>query len=203
MGTRGLLDTRKSATPRNSAGEHPVEPPPRSINPATEEVLRAWEFHTRSEVETILDRAAAGFRRWRGASPKERAIVLGIIGSQLRKNKATLAHTVTIEMGKPIGQAEAEVEKCAWVCEYYAENGERLLADEPVQTNAAETYVSFLPLGVIAAVMPWNFPLWQVFRAGTSALMAGNALLLKHAPNVLLTSFAIEKILPSGRGLSK
>src|ERR1039458_8398511 len=98
MGTRGLLDTHKTATPRNAAGEHPVESAPRSINPATEEVLRAFEFHTSSEVETILDRAASGFRRWRGTSSKERAGVLARIGSELRKNKATLAHTVTLEM---------------------------------------------------------------------------------------------------------
>jgi len=169
--------------------------PPRNVNPATEEVLKTFEFHTAVQVEAILNRAVSGFRHWRGISFDERAGYLLNIAAQLRKHKASLAHTVTTEMGKPIVDAEAEVEKCAWVCDYYAENGGRFLDDQRAQTNATETYLSFLPLGVIAAIMPWNFPVWQVFRAGAPALMAGNVMLLKHAPNVLETAFAIERII--------
>jgi acyl-CoA reductase-like NAD-dependent aldehyde dehydrogenase len=167
---------------------------PQSINPATEQVLRTFDYHTPGQVDAILDRAVADFRAWRAMSFKQRSDCLLKIAAELRKQKASLAHTVTSEMGKPIADAEAEVEKCAWVCEYSAENAERFLRDQPAQTNATETYVSFLPLGVIAAVMPWNFPVWQVFRMGAPTMMAGNSILLKHAPNVLETAFSIEKM---------
>jgi len=182
------------ATHQMSAREPSSALPPRSINPATEEMLRTHDYHTAEQIEAILDRAVTGFRAWRAMGFNQRGTCLRQIAAELRGNKARLAHTVTSEMGKPIVEAEAEVEKCAWVCEYAAENAERFLRDQPAQTNATETYVSFLPLGAIAAVMPWNFPVWQVFRAGAPALMAGNCFLLKHAPNVLETAFSIERI---------
>jgi len=183
------------ATQQMSRTGNSPAPPPQSINPATEEVLQTFEYHTANQIEAILDRAVAGFRAWRALSFGQRGEALRRITAQLRQQQASLAHTVTSEMGKTIGEAEAEVGKCAWVCEYSAENGERFLRDQPAQTNATESYVSFLPLGVIAAVMPWNFSVWQVFRAGAPAMMAGNAFLLKHAPNVLQTAFLIEQII--------
>lgn len=168
---------------------------PRRFNPATEEVLKDFSYQTAGEVEGALNRSAEAFRHWRNTSFKQRADYLRKIAAELRQRKASLAHLVTTEMGKPIVDAEAEVEKCAWVCEYNADNGERFLTDQPAQTNATETYLSFLPLGAIVAIMPWNFPVWQVFRAGAPALMAGNTMLLKHAPNVFETAFAIGQIL--------
>lgn len=182
------------ATLKMSASEMASAPSPQSINPATEQVLRTFDYHAPAQVDAVLDRAVAGFRAWRAMSFKQRGECLLKVAAELRKQKAVLAHTVTSEMGKPIGDAEAEVDKCAWVCEYSAENAERFLRDQPAQTNATETYLSFLPLGVIAAVMPWNFPVWQVFRMGAPTMMAGNSILLKHAPNVLETAFSIERI---------
>ena len=168
--------------------------PPRSINPATEEVLARFEYQTKEQVDAILNRAVTAFRKWKSLNFDLRAQCFLQIASQLRRHKQALAETVTREMGKTISEAEAEVDKCAWVCEYSARNAKTFLRDQPAQTNATETYVSFLPLGVIAAVMPWNFPVWQVFRAAAPALMAGNVFLLKHAPNVLLTAGAIERV---------
>ena len=123
-----------------------------------------------------------------------RSALMRSVAGVLRADKSRFAALLTSEMGKPIVEAEAEIEKCAWTANWFAENAERLLADEPVQSNATESYVRFQPLGVILAVMPWNFPFWQAFRAGLPALSAGNVMLLKHSSNVPQSALAIEEV---------
>src|SRR5262245_52934690 len=156
----------------------------RSINPATESVLAEFPAHSSADVEAALEAASRAYRSWRGTTFAERAELMLRAAKYLRAEKARLAGIVTAEMGKPITEAEAEVEKCAWGLEYYAENAEAFLAPEPRSSTAAESYVQFAPLGTVLAIMPWNFPLWQVFRFAAPALMAGNTALLKHASNV-------------------
>jgi acyl-CoA reductase-like NAD-dependent aldehyde dehydrogenase len=165
-----------------------------SINPATEEVLATFEEFTPSQIEAALAQATTAFQEWRRAPFAERAALLRRAAERLRAEKARYAGLITDEMGKPIVEAEAEIEKCAWNCEYYAENGARFLADEPVATGARASYVAFEPLGVVLAIMPWNFPFWQVFRAAVPALMAGNTCLLKHASNVPQCALAVEEV---------
>src|SRR5436309_11096098 len=123
-----------------------------------------------------------------------RASLMRSVAGVLRADRSRYAALFTSEMGKPIAEAEAEVEKCAWTANWFAENGARLLADEPVDSTATESYVRFQPLGVILAVMPWNFPFWQAFRAGLPALTAGNVMLLKHSSNVPQSALAIEEV---------
>jgi succinate-semialdehyde dehydrogenase / glutarate-semialdehyde dehydrogenase len=166
----------------------------RSINPATEEILQEYPEDGPQEVEAALDSAATEFLRWRELSFADRSVRMKAAAARLRVEKEALAAIVTAEMGKPIVESEAEVEKCAWVCEYYAEHAERFLADDPRETNASESYVSFVPLGVVLAVMPWNFPFWQVFRFAAPALMAGNTAILKHASNVPGCALAIQDV---------
>ncbi len=166
-----------------------------SINPATEEVMATFEEMSDAEVERALAQAQAAFEQWRTTSLTERAARLRQVAAYLRTHRDELARLATLEMGKPIVQAEAEIEKSALGCEYYAENAARFLAEEPIPTNAAESYVAYTPLGVILAVMPWNFPFWQVFRPIAPAVMAGNALVLKHSSNVPQCALAIEKVM--------
>ena len=166
-----------------------------SINPATEEVLATFEEHSPAQVEAALAEAAEAFSQWRRRSMAERGQVLRQAAALLRQRKADLARLITLEMGKPITQAEAEIEKCAWGCEYFADHAERFLAEERVATNARESFVAFDPLGPVLAVMPWNFPFWQVFRFAAPALMAGNTVLLKHASNVPQCALAVEEVL--------
>lgn len=165
-----------------------------TINPATEEVIETFEPYNAEQVSQVLDQARKAFLSWRETTFAERSAILHRVARYLREHKAELAHLATLEMGKPITESEAEVEKCALNCDYYADNAEKILADERVATNATESYVSFLPLGVILALMPWNFPYWQVFRFAAPALMAGNTTVLKHASNVSLTALKIERI---------
>lgn len=141
-----------------------------------------------------IDAAEDAFQEWKHSSFRSRAKVLNNIADQLRKHKEHLADTITKEMGKPISQARAEVEKCAWVCEFYAEKGPGFLADKKISTDASRSYVSYHPYGVILAIMPWNYPLWQVFRFLAPAIMAGNVVLLKHAPNTFLSAKNIADI---------
>jgi succinate-semialdehyde dehydrogenase/glutarate-semialdehyde dehydrogenase len=155
-----------------------------SINPATGEWLERFALQSESSLDRALERSAQAQRRWSQVSLVERGTVLLRIAASLLEHKQRLAQDITLEMGKPITEAEAEVEKCAWNCRHVAGMGEAWLADEMVLTNATESYISYLPLGPVLAVMPWNFPLWQVFRFAAPALMAGNTILLKHAPNV-------------------
>ena len=165
-----------------------------TINPATGETLKRFDELTEQQREQKLQLAASAFRSHKNSSFAERAERLLQAATILETDKARFARLMTIEMGKPIKGAISEVEKCALVCRYYAENGERHLADEVVETNATRSYVHFQPLGPVLAVMPWNFPFWQVFRFAAPALMAGNVGLLKHASNVPQCALAIEEI---------
>jgi acyl-CoA reductase-like NAD-dependent aldehyde dehydrogenase len=165
-----------------------------SINPATEEVIAQFAPHSDAQVSQILDQARRAFVKWRAVPLTERSALLQRVADYLRTNKSSLALLATQEMGKPIAEAEAEVEKCAWNCDYFAENAEHFLADQHVVTRATQSYVAFRPLGVILAVMPWNFPYWQVFRFAAPALMAGNTVVLKHASNVSGVALEIERI---------
>lgn len=166
-----------------------------SINPATGEILQTFEEMSDAEVDRALAQAQAAFEQWRETSFAERAATLRQVSSYLRAHRDEIARLATLEMGKPIAQAQAEVEKSAWGCDWYAENAERLLAEEHIPTNAIDSYVAFRPLGVILAVMPWNFPFWQVFRPIAPAVMAGNALVLKHSSNVPQCALKIEEIM--------
>ena len=165
-----------------------------TVNPTTGEVLETFEVYTEKQINEALDQAHAAFLKWRTTTFAERANYLRGIASHLRDHKTALARTAVLEMGKTITEAEAEVEKCAWSCDFFAENAERFLADEKIATNATESYVAFRPLGVVLAIMPWNFPYWQVFRFAAPALMAGNTAVLKHASNVSGVALQIERI---------
>src|SRR5438093_6829980 len=133
-------------------------------------------------IEAALERGWAARHGWREAGVGMRAVLMRSVAGVLRADKARYAALLTSEMGKPIVEAEAEVEKCAWTAGWIAENAERLLADEPVESTATESYVRFQPLGVILAVMPWNFPFWQAFPAGATSPSASTAMCLKHSP---------------------
>ncbi|MEZ4417654.1 MAG: NAD-dependent succinate-semialdehyde dehydrogenase [Gemmatimonadota bacterium] len=165
-----------------------------SVDPATGKTLRAFETMSDEVVAAIVERAQAAHRGWRATSFERRAAPMRRVAELLRERQEELAELMTREMGKPITGARSELEKCAWVCEYYAEHGERFLAAQPVQTDARRSFVAFEPLGVVLAVMPWNFPFWQVLRFAAPALMAGNAGILKHASNVMGCALAIEDL---------
>jgi len=166
-----------------------------TINPATGETLKTFDALTDAEIETKLQRAASAFVKYRNVPFSERARMMLNAAEILEKEKDTLAHLMTTEMGKPIRAAVDEALKCATGCRYYAEHAERFLADEAVTTSATSSYVRYLPIGPILAVMPWNFPFWQVFRFVAPALMAGNVGLLKHASNVPQCALYTEEIL--------
>src|SRR5438552_16710095 len=165
-----------------------------SINPATGETLKTFEELNDQQIDEKLRQASDAFRKLRRTSFAERSSMMLRAAEILESEKKSFARSMTVEMGKPINAAVQEAEKCAWVCRYYAENAEQHLADETVETNATKSYVHFQPLGVVLAVMPWNFPFWQVFRFAAPALMAGNVGLLKHASNVPQCALAIEEI---------
>ncbi len=166
-----------------------------SINPATGETLRTFAPLTETEIEGRLARAAARYRTYRHTSLADRARWLASAAEILETERDRLGRIMTMEMGKPIGSARAEAAKCALACRYYAENGARFLADEPVEAGAGRSFVRYQPIGPVLAVMPWNFPFWQVFRFAAPALMAGNVGLLKHASNVPQCALAIEDII--------
>ncbi len=165
-----------------------------SVNPATGETIATFEPLTSSDLEQRLQRAMEAFGKNRARSFADRATRMNRTAEILETRAKEFARTITLEMGKPIGAAVAEVQKCALVCRHYAEHAERYLADEHVQTEARESYIRFEPIGPVLAVMPWNFPFWQVFRFAAPALMAGNVGLLKHASNVPQSALAIEDI---------
>ncbi|HEV2864364.1 MAG TPA: NAD-dependent succinate-semialdehyde dehydrogenase [Pyrinomonadaceae bacterium] len=165
-----------------------------TVNPATGETLKSFEPLAEHEVEERLGRAAEVFREYRRTPFGERARMMTAAAEILEAEKRELGRLMTVEMGKPIKGAVQEAEKCAWVCRYYAEHAEGFLADEEIKTNATRSFVRYQPLGPVLAVMPWNFPFWQVFRFAAPALMAGNVGLLKHASNVPQCALAIEDI---------
>jgi succinate-semialdehyde dehydrogenase/glutarate-semialdehyde dehydrogenase len=166
-----------------------------SRNPATGEVLHVYDAHDAHDVEQRIARAHAAFTAHRRTTFEQRAQRLRAAADILEREKHALGRMMTLEMGKPIAAAVAEAEKCALACRYYADHGARFLADERVDTGDRESFVRFQPLGVILAVMPWNFPFWQVFRFIAPTLMAGNTGLLKHASNVPQCALAIEDIM--------
>ncbi len=165
-----------------------------SINPANGEKVNSFAATPDEEVQVVLQLCSEAQERWANTSFGERARLLRAVAELLRKNKQDYARLMTEEMGKVYPQGVAEVEKCAWGCDYYAEHGERFLSPEEVATEARHSFVSYKPLGVLLAIMPWNFPLWQVFRFAAPALMAGNGVVLKHAPNVFGCALLIERL---------
>ncbi|HET8633252.1 MAG TPA: NAD-dependent succinate-semialdehyde dehydrogenase [Gemmatimonadales bacterium] len=165
-----------------------------SINPTTGDAIQAYDELAPAQVVSAIQGAATAWQEWRATSFTDRATLLRATAAILRERKDELARLMALEMGKPVKQGVSEAEKCAWVCDYYAEHGERHLAPDVIATDATRSYVAFQPLGVVLAVMPWNFPLWQVYRFAAPALMAGNAGLLKHASNVPGCALVIEDI---------
>ncbi|MDJ0687893.1 MAG: NAD-dependent succinate-semialdehyde dehydrogenase [Xenococcaceae cyanobacterium MO_188.B32] len=166
-----------------------------TINPTTAEKLKVFTPLTSAEIDKKLALADSTFKQYRKTSFAQRSAWLNRAAEILEKNKLEYARIMTTEMGKPIKSAIAEVQKCALVCRYYAEKAPKFLADVSVATDASESFVSYHPLGVILAVMPWNFPFWQVFRFAAPALMAGNVGILKHASNVPQCALALEDII--------
>ncbi|HUF74781.1 MAG TPA: NAD-dependent succinate-semialdehyde dehydrogenase [Longimicrobiales bacterium] len=166
-----------------------------SIDPHTGKQTRSFPTLESAEVRAALARSETAFESWRRTSLEERAAVLRRAAATLREDAQEHAVLMAQEMGKPVAAGRSEAEKCAWACDYYAEKAGLFLADEPVETDAALSYVSYRPLGPILAIMPWNFPYWQVFRFAAPALMAGNTVLLKHAPNVPECAQRLERLL--------
>lgn len=165
-----------------------------TLNPATGKVEKTFEAHTPAEIENILAKAEKAFQKWRHSNFTHRSELMRFVAGELAGNTEKYAQLITSEMGKPISQSRAEIKKCAMVCEYYASHAESFLADEQIKTAAARSYISYEPLGIVLAVMPWNFPFWQVFRFAAPAIMAGNAGILKHASNVPQCALAIQEI---------
>lgn len=168
-----------------------------SINPFDGTIIKSYETHNTNEVKHIISSSHAAWQDWRFTSFPERANCLKKAALILRERKAELAQLMALEMGKPLKGGLAEIEKCADCCEFYAGNGAEFLKDEPVNTDASKSFITYQPLGVILAVMPWNFPFWQVFRFLAPTLMAGNCGVLKHASNVFGCAIEIENILKS------
>ncbi|MCK4903142.1 MAG: NAD-dependent succinate-semialdehyde dehydrogenase, partial [Candidatus Marinimicrobia bacterium] len=165
-----------------------------SINPFNQEVIHNYKEHSLNELNHIIAEANNEFTKWKQTNFDERAELLRDTASILKKNIKIYSTIMTVEMGKSICESRTEIEKCAWVCEYYAENGQKFLSPQEVITDASKSYVTFQPLGVILAIMPWNFPFWQVFRFAAPTLMAGNVGILKHSSNVSGCALAIEQI---------
>jgi len=165
-----------------------------SINPATGKTIKTYDEPSPQEIKEIIEQSHQAFKEWRNTNFSFRATLMKKAALYLRDNLERYAKLMTDEMGKTISGGRAEAEKCAWVCDYYAENAETFLGTEMVETDASKSFVTFNPLGVVLAVMPWNFPFWQVFRFAAPALMAGNAGVLKHASNVPGCALAIEEV---------
>lgn len=165
-----------------------------TINPYTEEVLENYALLRDEELKFKVRAAHESWKRWSQTSFQERAELVASVAQELKKLKNELAKLMAAEMGKPLYEGRAEIEKCAITCDYFAQNGADFLKDQIIQTEASKSYVSFQPLGVVLAIMPWNYPFWQVIRFAAPALMAGNAGLLKHAPNTTGCALALENI---------
>ena len=167
----------------------------KTINPATGKVIKEYSEMSYEEVSGIIYRANIAQKQWKDKSFTNRSVNLNKIAKSLKENKQELGELMSTEMGKPLSQSIGEIEKCAWVCEFYAENAEDFLSDDPVETDASKSYVTFNPLGTVLSIMPWNFPFWQLFRFAAPALMAGNAVILSHSENVTGCALEIEKII--------
>ncbi len=166
-----------------------------SRNPFTGEIIRQTPFASAAEVETALQHTDAAFQAWRHSAIASRSQLLENMAAGLRGHARALAESMTDEMGKPITQSLAEVEKCARLCEWYSEQGPAFLAPEPTQVENDKAYVNYLPLGAILAIMPWNFPIWQVLRGAVPIMMAGNSYLLKPAPGIMGTTLLLQAVL--------
>ncbi len=166
----------------------------RSTNPYTNEVIKEFEEYSEIKLEVRLIQSADAFEKWKGTKFRYRKSLMNKVAGLLIKNINEFAESITSEMGKPLKESRAEIEKCAWVCEYYAKNAESFLRKESIDTDADMSYVHYEPLGTILGIMPWNFPFWQVFRFAVPTLMAGNTVLLKHASNVQICAQHIENI---------
>ena len=164
-----------------------------SINPANGEQIGHYAFESDSALQAALARAATGFRAWRSKPVAQRAQLLIVLAKALRDNSAAMANMITLEMGKPITQARGEIEKCAQLCEWYAEHGPAMLNAESTLVEGGKARIEYRPLGPILAVMPWNFPIWQVLRGAVPALIAGNTYVLKHAPNVMGSAYLLRE----------
>src|SRR5690554_219495 len=167
----------------------------RTVNPTSGKVIKEYDEMNAGTLDGIIVRANKAQKIWAQNSFEERAKFLNKAANLLRKNVKEIAQLMTLEMGKPISQSEGEIEKCAWVCEYYAENASKFLEDQFVETDASKSYVAFKPLGVVLSIMPWNFPYWQLFRFAAPALMAGNSVVLKHSENTTGCALEIERIM--------
>jgi succinate-semialdehyde dehydrogenase/glutarate-semialdehyde dehydrogenase len=169
-----------------------------TVNPATGKLVQRYEEWTRERTFLALEKTALAWPAWAGSDFPERQAMLFKVAEIIRSEKEQLARMMALEMGKPIAEGRGEAEKCAWVCDYYAENAEKFLAPKMIESDASRSYVAFRPLGTLLAVMPWNFPLWQVFRCAAPALMAGNACVLKHSSNVPRCALAIQELFARG-----
>src|SRR5262249_28203818 len=166
-----------------------------TVNPATGEQIERFTFYNASQTEEVLVQADKSFQSFRKRSAHKRAQLFSNLAETLRKNKAQLAKVITTEMGKITSEAEAEVEKCAHEADWYAENGPKIMADESAPTGIVNAYVSYLPLGAILAIMPWNFPIWQLTRMAIPTMLAGNVVLVKHSPNTQRSSLEFERVM--------
>ena len=166
----------------------------RSVNPANNQTIATYEEHSPDEISKVIEQSAAAQEAWSDTSFATRKEFMYSAAKVLRDHMDEYGRMITLEMGKPLSQSNGEVEKCAKVCEYYADNAKKFLSNEPIATEASESYIAYRPLGLVLAVMPWNFPFWQVFRFAAPALMAGNGALLKHASNVTGCALAIESV---------
>lgn len=165
-----------------------------TLNPATNKELKTYDLHSQNQINDALNKAEDCWQSWRKTSYEERSTLMRVAADVLEKNVDKYAEMMTHEMGKVLNSARAEVKKCAWVCRYYADHAEDFLKDEIIETDASKSYISYQPQGVILAVMPWNYPFWQVFRFAAPTLMAGNTGVLKHASNVPGCALFIEEV---------
>ncbi len=163
-----------------------------ALNPATELPLKEYANHSEETVNLIISEMQAAFVEWKKTAIPRKKQLLEALANVLEEHTSEFARLMAEEMGKPISEGKAEIEKCAWVCRYYAEHGASFLQDELINSDAKKSYVSYQPLGIVFAIMPWNFPFWQVFRCAVPSMLAGNVVLLKHAPNVPGCAQAIE-----------
>ncbi len=165
-----------------------------TINPATDKKLETYEYYTDSTIQKRIDLAHDSWLDWKKSTFQERSTLFLKLKTLLEKEKQQLAEEISTEMGKPVSQSIGEIEKCAWVCEYYANHAEAYLQRDLVESDATKSYIRYDPLGVVLAVMPWNFPYWQVFRFAAPALMAGNACILKHSPNTTGCALTMQSL---------
>ena len=166
-----------------------------TVNPSTGEQIETFSYFTPAQTEKVVARADRSFQLFRKLSVHKRAQLFSALGEALRRNKVQLAKVITTEMGKISVEAEAEIEKCAHEADWYAEHGPKIMADEPAATGVVNAYVSYLPLGPILAIMPWNFPIWQLTRMAIPTMLAGNVVLVKHSPNTQRSSLEFERVM--------